>query len=235
LGAESVDKHPRAGHQQTNEMGGDMYVLYYSPGAASLVVHQALMELGVRFELKRLDLDAGQQKSAAYLAINPAGLVPTLIVDNQACSEATALLILLTERHHQPALAPAPGTPDRPAFLQWMFFLANTVQPQFRRWFYPGDWAPAEAEAETKDNARQALEAAFTRLDDHLAGGGFMAGDYGVLDMHTTMLCRWSRNMPKPANRWPNIAAYLAKTTARPSWIEVHRAEGLELWPPAKA
>lgn len=209
-----------------------MYTLYYSPGAASLVVHQALMELGAPFELKQLDLDAGEQKSPAYLAINPAGVVPTLIVDNQPVAEAAAILLLLSERHA--ALAPAPGTPERAAFLQWIFFLANTVQPLFRRWFYPGDVGPAEHEAEIKDSARQGIEAAWDRVDAHLAKGGFMAGDYGVVDMHLTMLCRWSRNMPKPATRWPHIAAFLAKTTARPSWIEVHRAEGLEIWP-AKA
>ena len=209
-----------------------MYTLYYSPGSASLVVHQALMELGVRFDLKLVDLDAGQQKSPAYLAINPAGVVPTLIVDGQACGEAAALLVLLSERYPNAGLAPLPGSPDRPGFLQWMFFLANTVQPLFRRWFYPGDAGPPEREAEIKDNTRQALEAAWDRINGRLAGGGFMAGDYSVLDMHTTMLCRWTRNMPKPANRWPHIAAYLEKTTARPSWIEVHRAEGLEIWPP---
>ena len=209
-----------------------MYTLYYSPGAASLVVHQALIEFGVRFELKLIDLQTGQQKSPAYLAINPAGVVPTLIVDNQAVSEAAALLLLLSERHPNTGLAPAPGTVDRPAFLQWMFFLANTIQPLFRRWFYPGDGGPPEHEAEIKDNARQGLEAAWDRIDNHLAGGGFMTGDYSVLDMHLTMLCRWSRNMPKPATRWPHIAAFLGKTTARPSWIEVHRVEGLEFWPP---
>ena len=209
-----------------------MYTLYYSPGAASLVVHQALIELGVRFELKPVDLDADQQKSPSYLALNPAGVVPTLIVDNQAVGEAAALLLLLSERHPNARLAPAPGAADRPGFLQWMFFLANTVQPQFRRWFYPGDWGPPAQEAEIKDGARQAIEAAWDRIDNHLAGGGYMAGDYSVVDMHLTMLCRWSRNTPKPATRWPHLAAFLAKTTARPSWIEVHKAEGLEFWPP---
>ncbi|HWE48099.1 MAG TPA: glutathione S-transferase family protein [Caulobacteraceae bacterium] len=209
-----------------------MYTLYYSPGAASLVVHQALMELGVRFELKLIDIETGQQKTPAYLAINPAGVVPTLIVDNQAVGEAAAILILLSERFPHAGLAPAAGTPDRAVFLQWMFFLANTLQPQYRRWFYPGDDAAPEREAEIKDNARRRIEAAWTRIDNHLAGGGFMAGDYSALDMHATMLGRWSRNMPKPADRWPHVAAWLAKTTARPAWSAVHKAEGLEVWPP---
>ncbi len=158
-------------------------------------------------------------------------MVPTLIVDGQACGEAAALLILLSERYPNAGLAPKPGTSDRPGFLQGMFFLANTVQPLFRRWFYPADGGPPELEAAIKDNARQGLEAAWDRIDGRLAGGGYMAGGFGVLDMHLTMLCRWSRNMPKPATRWPHIAAYIEKTAARRSWIDVHLAEGLEPWP----
>ena len=38
-----------------------MYVLYYSPGAASFAVHWLLIELGVQFDARRLDLDARRQ------------------------------------------------------------------------------------------------------------------------------------------------------------------------------
>ena len=207
-----------------------MYTLYYSPGAASLVAHQTLIELGAPFELKPVDLDAGEHKTPAYLALNPAGLVPTLMIDGRAYGEAAAMLLLFAERHPQAGLAPQPGAPHRAAFLQGMFFLANTVQPQFRRWFYPGDEGVSDLDA-VKDNARQRIEAAWDRLDAQLAHGGYLAGDFSVLDMHATMLCRWSRNMPKPANRWPHISAWLAKTTQRPSWAQVHKAEGLDIWP----
>ena len=54
-----------------------MYILYYSPGTASMAVHQALLEIGVPHELRKLDLDANAQKSAEYLRLNPNGTVPT--------------------------------------------------------------------------------------------------------------------------------------------------------------
>lgn len=52
-----------------------MYTLYYAPGSANLLVHLALLEIGAPHELKRVDLDKGEQRSAAYLAINPNGVV----------------------------------------------------------------------------------------------------------------------------------------------------------------
>ncbi|MGP1665739.1 MAG: glutathione S-transferase N-terminal domain-containing protein, partial [Rhodanobacter sp.] len=58
-----------------------MYKLYYAPGSANLVVHLALLEIGAEHTLERIDFATDQQHSAAYLAINPNGVVPTLVVD----------------------------------------------------------------------------------------------------------------------------------------------------------
>ena len=76
-----------------------MYSLYYSPGAASFVVHWLLLELDAPHELKWLDLDSGEQKRPEYLALNPNGVVPTLVVDGKPHHEAAALLLYLAGDH----------------------------------------------------------------------------------------------------------------------------------------
>ena len=83
-----------------------MYSLYYSPGAASLVVHWLLIELGVPHQLHKLDLQAGQQKRPEYLALNPNGVVPTLVIDGKPMHEAAAMLLWLADRHADAGLAP---------------------------------------------------------------------------------------------------------------------------------
>ncbi len=87
------------------------YVLYYSPGAASMAVHWMLIELAVSFEARLVDIEAGVQHSQGYLRLNPAGRVPTLVIDGAPYGEFTALLMLLAERHPEALLAPAPGAP----------------------------------------------------------------------------------------------------------------------------
>ena len=126
-----------------------MYTLYYSPGAASFVVHWLLIETGASHALHKLDTEAREHKRPEYLALNPQGLIPTLIVDGQPVTEAAALLSLLSERHPEAGLAPSPGSPTRAAWWQWTLFLANTLQPAFRFWFYPQDIAPAGPPAVT--------------------------------------------------------------------------------------
>src|SRR5687768_8022055 len=98
-----------------------MYSLYYAPGAASMLVHWLLIELGVSHELRLVDTKAGQQKSAEYLALNPNGVVPTLLDGGQPRFECSALAMLLADRHAQAGLAPAQDDPKRAEYLQWMF------------------------------------------------------------------------------------------------------------------
>ena len=86
-----------------------MYKLYYSPGTASLAVHWMLIELKVPFELVLTDIEKGAQKTPAYLKLNPAGRVPTLLVDGAPLSDCAALLMLLAERHLTANFAPPIG------------------------------------------------------------------------------------------------------------------------------
>ncbi|HET8765209.1 MAG TPA: glutathione S-transferase, partial [Rhodanobacter sp.] len=138
-----------------------MYTLYYAPGSANLVVHLALIEIGARYELRKIDIEKGEQRTPEYLAINPLGVVPTLIVDGTAHTEAASLAMLLAERHPDAHLAPAVGGAQRADYLQWMFYLANNLQPLFRQWFFPADHLPEAAES-LKQASRIGIEKCWT-------------------------------------------------------------------------
>jgi len=208
-----------------------MYTLYYAPGSANLVVHLALIEAGAAYELKRIDIEKGEQRTPAYLAINPHGVVPTLIVDGHPCMEAAALALLVAERHPEANLAPAAGSANRAACLQWMLYLANTLQPLFRQWFYPNDHL-AHGGDEVKENARLGIGKCWDYLDAHLAAHGpYLLGDsFSLADLYALMLMRWARNMPKPATEWPHVAALATRLKARPSWQRMCEEESLTEW-----
>ncbi len=208
-----------------------MYTLHYAPGTSSMAVHLALLEIGAPHQLKRVDLGAGEQNSAAYLALNPNGVVPTLIVDGRPVYETAALLMLLAERHPQVRLAPTPGSPERGLFLQWMLHLANVVEPSFRIWFSPEKFT-GENHAVAKDLARARIEAGWQRFDAFVAAHGpyALGADFGVLDIYATLMMRWSRNMPRPATSWPALAALAARVKARPSWPKLYAIEELTEW-----
>jgi glutathione S-transferase len=208
------------------------YELYYSSGTASMAVHWMLIELGVPFEAVAVDFEAGDQRRADYLKLNPAGRVPTLVVDGQPLGESTALLMLLAERHAAAGLAPAPGSPARAKWLETMIFLANTLLPAMRDWFYADkDGAPAGAEA-VRELARSRIEASWPRLAGLLSDRAYLSGAApGAVDFLAAMLMRWSRNMPHPADTHPALAAYLSRMSALTSYAELCRREDLTPWP----
>ncbi len=207
-------------------------VLYGSQSTASLVVHWLLIELGIEHELRQLDFDKREQKSPEYLAINPAGRVPTLLIDGQVLTESAAIAMHLADLHPEAGLAPAPGTPARGDYYRWMCFCTYTLMPAYRAWFYPHEPAGESNVVAVKEQARLQLESAWQQVADHLqAGGPYMLGEQvTVVDFMLTMLMRWSRNMPRPSDGWPALAAHARRMKDRPARVEVYRREGIEDW-----
>ena len=207
-------------------------VLYGSQSTASLVVHWLLIELGIDHTLHQLDFDKGEQKSIAYLTINPQGRVPTLIMDGQVLTESAAIAMQLADLYPQAGLAPPPGTPARGDYYRWMFFCAYTLMPAYRRWFYPHEPAGQAQVSAVQSSARDELEAAWQQVADHLAASGpYLLGDQrSAADFVLTMLMRWSRNMPRPTDTWSALHAHAQRMKALPSYTEVYRREGLTDW-----
>jgi glutathione S-transferase len=210
-----------------------MYTLYYSPGTASMCVHQALIETNAEYRLELVDLEAGRQRDPAYLKLNPGGLVPTLLIDGVPRAESAALLMTIATRHPQAGLAPAENSSSRIAWYQWIVYLANTLQPAYRLWFYPGDISDDRGTQEILlSAARRKIEGIWSRIDAHLAAQGayLLGAEFSAADLMLIMLMRWSRNMPKPVTEWDALREYAARMKARPSWKRLYALEGLTDW-----
>jgi glutathione S-transferase len=209
-----------------------MYTLYYSPGTASMVVHLALLEIGVPHELRLVDVEAGAQRDPAYLKLNPRGVVPTLVIDGRPLSESAALLLMLAERHPEAGLAPAPGSPERDTWLQWIVYLSNTLMSTYRFWFYPAELGAAEHTAEVRAALQRKIEGVWDLLDAQLAANGpyLLGREFSGADLLLAMLMRWSRNMPRPATEWPALKRLADLMRARPSWQKLYEIEGLSGW-----
>ena len=209
-----------------------MTTLYYSPGAASMVVHWLLIELGVAFELQLVDFASREQKSPEYLKLNPSGVVPTLVLDGATLTEAGAIVMHLADAYPQARLAPPVGSLERARYYQWMHYLANMLQPQFRAWWYPGEPAGEEHADIVMQRAAERAAACFDRLDAHLAANGpWLLGErLSAADFQLTMLMRWSRKMPRPATDWPALERMARAMRARPSFKTLYAREELTEW-----
>ena len=146
-----------------------VYTLYYSPGTASMVVHLALLEIGVPHRLEKVDFDKDAQHDAEYLRLNPRGQVPTLVIDGKPYFESAALLMILAERHPEARLAPPPGSALRADWYQWIAFFTNALGSAYRFWFYPPDLGAEEHPPTVRDALRRKIEDSWALVDAHLA------------------------------------------------------------------
>lgn len=206
--------------------------LYYAPSTAALVVHWLLIELEIPHRLQPLDFERREHKSPEYLQLNPAGMVPTLVLDGEVLTESAAIVMHLADLCPDAHLAPAPGTAERARYYRWICFAANTLLPAYRGWFYPDEPAGAAHQLEAKAHARERIESAWQRVAAHLESGGpYLLGErVSAADFLLTMLMRFSRNMPRPSDEWPALRAYAQRMKARPAFQETCRREGITDW-----
>lgn len=137
--------------------------------------------------------------------------------------------MLLAERHPDAAMMPLPGTPHHAAWLELMIYLANTVLPAMRDWFYAGKDGDGSGADAVSALARRRIEGAWDQLDQRLASGrSFLVGTHRTTaGLLAVMVMRWSRGMPRPATAWPALAAYIERMCATSGFVELCRREGL--------
>ncbi|WP_286830199.1 MULTISPECIES: glutathione S-transferase family protein [Kordiimonas] len=208
-----------------------MYRLFYYPKNASLAPHFVLTHLGVPFSLELVDRKADAQKSADYLKLNPAGRIPTLVDGKTVLFESPAICLYLAERHMDACLAPAPGSPHRAKFLQWLMYLTNTLQADYMVYCYPEKHTQDPLGAMAVEAAHSdRVAAAFKILDEALEGQPYLVGNtVTICDYFLLMLCIWADDMPVPPQSFPRLGAYLKRLSAHKVVRQVCNTEGISL------
>lgn len=176
-----------------------MLTLYFSPGASSMAPHIALHEIGVPFEAVLLSLRDGSNRAPAYLALNPEGKVPTLLIDGRPLTEVAAILFYLARRYPDGALLPANDPEAEAQVLSWMSFIAATIHPARRQ----GNqrWQEVFAIAEQRLGPRQWAVQRFSIADIHLF----------------RLFWRFFHAMHPAPGTFPNLEAHYQRMMARPA------------------
>jgi glutathione S-transferase len=188
--------------------------LYFLPGSSSMAAHIALHEVGATFEAKPLSLKRNDTHTPEFLKINPAGKVPTLLIDGRPLVEVAGILFYLARRFPEAALLPHDDAEAEAHVISWMSFNASTVHPARQRGM---------------DHVHEIYG-----LADRLLGPGWVLGErYSIADIHLFRLYwRLLPSLPPGSGLFPNLDALYARMMARPAvqrTIEAEIAAGYEL------
>jgi glutathione S-transferase len=197
-----------------------MITLYHAPASRSARVRFLLEELGLPYRLETLSFTDGSLQRPAYLAKNPLGRVPTLEDDGVVLFESGAILEHLLERHGAGRLAPAPGSPERPAFLQWLHWSEATLMPPLGEIVAHSFLRPeAERVPAVVADARRRLRRCLAVVEKELAGreailpSGFCAAD--IMLSYGLQLAKLLGLLDEDL---PHTRAYLERLATRPAF-----------------
>jgi len=196
-------------------------ILYWRPGTAAMAPHAALAEIGVEYRLVEIDRDAAQS-DAAYRALNPLGVVPTLVAGDLVVSESAAILLYLAERFPEAQLAPD----ERADFYRWLVFMTNTMQTCLLRFFYPERYGGGEVERVAADEAGRLFDV----VEESLVARDWLVGEHRTAaDLFLFMMTRWGRRLESPAWDRPRLRGHFQRTLALPGVGRMMSEQGLDL------
>jgi len=190
-----------------------MLTLYFAPGSSSFAVHIALNEVGAAFESRPMSFKKKDMKSPAYLAVNPEGKVPTLLVDGRPLTEVAGILFYLAKQYPDAKLLPEDAEGQARA-VSWMSFIASTLHP-----------ARGKGIEHTKN--------VYGIADQRLGDKEWVLGRYSIADIHLFRLYwRFSRAVEPAPGAFPNLAKHHDRMMARPAvqkTCAIEEAIGYEL------
>jgi glutathione S-transferase len=160
-----------------------MLTFYYCPGACSMAAHVALEEIGARYEGHRVKLSEGEQRSAAYLSVNPRAQVPALSVGGKVITESVAILTYLARAFPEAQLIP-PDDVGQARCQATMTWISSAVDPLFRRAARPERFVAYEgARPAVKRAAEEAYWSKCQEIDALIGGNEWITGaQYTVCD-----------------------------------------------------
>jgi glutathione S-transferase len=175
-----------------------------------------LEEMGVAYRLRPVDLLAGAENDAEFIAINPAGFIPAIQDGEVTMVESIAIMEYLMARYGPTPLAPAPQDPAFPAYQQFLHLgeagLAASV------YFVVGARLFAPEAERGNWSARQALGVFESRLGlvkRQLAHSPYLAGErFTAADISVTYALRLAQG-PGGLTLGEVEQAYLARVAAR--------------------
>lgn len=206
-----------------------MLSLYVAPGTCALASHLALEWAGAEYEAIHVDFAGGQQRSAAYLQLNPKGRVPTLRCEHGVLTETPAILLYIAQRYPAAALTPLDDAFALAQMNAFMSYLCSTVHVAHAHRMRGARWvdaAEADALAAMQRKVASNMAECFTLIDTQLLRGPWVLGErFSVADPYLFTLARWLEGDGVDPQRFPKVLQHRQRLAEHPVVLKVLAAQ----------
>jgi glutathione S-transferase len=203
-----------------------MMKLCYAPGSCATVSHLALEEAGAKYELRRIDLAKGEQRTEAYLKINPNGRVPALILDDgRVVIENIGILSYLAQLHPAAQLIPT-DTFGAARCYSILSLFASSVHVAWAHNARPERYTTdASATPNLREVGRKSFFNYLQLIDGWLEGRQWFFDQYSVCDPYALVFYGWGLRGELPVGELKSYTAHKDRMLERPAVREVLERE----------
>jgi glutathione S-transferase len=192
-------------------------VLYYAPDACSLVPYVTLTEANADFEVRNLNLRKDQQKSDAYLRLNPKHKVPLLVIDGRPLSENVAIQTWIARQFPQAKLLPADRWQELEA-VSVLAWCASGIHPYLSRISSTSKVCDLPGAGESvRRLAKGLLFENYKIADEMLAGREYLFDHFTAADAHFFWCFRRGSQFDLDLSEFSNCSAHFERIKRRPS------------------
>jgi len=195
-----------------------MLKLHFAPNSRAVRSLWLLEELGLEYELNRMDFHPKDLKSDAHRARHPLGRIPVLEDGDITLWESGAIAEYILERHKNGGLKPSSDAPNYPIYLQWFHYCECMVMPPINTIVVQTILLPPERRDETAlGQAQRLLARAVQPVEDDMVGKDYLAGEFTAADTMLGHAIMMSQRMGIVTDDHPNLTAYIERLKARPA------------------
>ena len=202
-------------------------ILYYAPHSCAVASHIALETAGANYEARRLDFRTSEQRSPAYLAVNPKGRVPALVTDRGVITETPAILAYIAQTHPHANLAPLIDPFQFAQVQSFNSYLCATVHVAHAHRIRGTRWADDDAAiASMKKKVSQNMTECFSLIENEMFTGPFVFGKtYTISDIYLYTLSTWLEGDGVDIRLFPKIADFQIRLNDNPAILRVLAAQ----------
>lgn len=195
-----------------------MYAAYVAdtPNGRKLII--ALEELGLDYQIRHVDLGAGEQFAPEFLRISPNNKIPALVDERtgQSLFESCAILVHLGR-------ATGKFIADEDVVLQWLFLQAASVGPMLGQLWWFRHAAP-ERNQMALDRYTRETQRLYGVIERRLAVSTYIAADeYTMADIAFYPWLATYDELGIDTRDYPHVEAWLRKIAERPAVARAQR------------
>jgi GST-like protein len=174
------------------------FTIFGDLGSGAFSAEAVLAEAGAPYEFQSVSLEKNEQKSPAFLAINPSGKMPALrLPEGDIVTESAAILLTIADYFPNAHLLPPQAGAMRATAYRWLAFMASEIYPMVEISDYPERFVAKEHAEALREKAKARIRERLTIVERFVDGPWFLPSGFSILDIYAAMFSRWKGSIGK--------------------------------------